>query len=260
MTAIGGSDDLREVLAQPLFNQVLKTNVGEGTLDYEVYLRTKDLLSLQTPYPELTHPDELMFQIVHQAQELWLKLITHELVEMVGSLDADELWEVSARLDRVTRIAALLADEMRVLDTLTPDAYQVIRRNLGNGSGQESPGFNTVQKAAEYVALAFERLLERRETTAGEVYGKDPELSRLCEQLLDFDERFQLWLVAHFMVVRRTIGIGRESIALDGVPTRILTGRMTKPLFRKLWQVRDELIARWDREGGFAPGSTRDPR
>lgn len=151
-------DDLREELAKPLFNPVLKTWVAEGSLDYEVYVRTGDLLSLQIPPHELTDPDELMFQMVRQAQEIWPKLLSHELTEIVGGLDEDALWEVAARLERSVRIARCLAGELRVLETLTPDTYQVIRRNLGNGSGQESPGYNAVTTAAAYVAAALDRL------------------------------------------------------------------------------------------------------
>src|SRR6266542_2271465 len=68
-------DEVRHALSRPLFNPVLKVWVGEGKLDYEVYLRTGDLLQLQTPRTELVAPDELMFQVVHQAQEIWLKLL-----------------------------------------------------------------------------------------------------------------------------------------------------------------------------------------
>jgi tryptophan 2,3-dioxygenase len=253
------AEDLRELLSKPLFNSVLKTWVGNGSLDYEIYLRTKDLLSLQTSAELLTDSDELMFQIVHQAQEVWLKLISHELTEVVGDLDRDQLWPVAARLDRVIRISACLADEIRILETLTPDTYQVIRRSLGNGSGQESPGFNSTQTAARYVAEALDRLLERRGLQVRDVYGpgSDADLKRICELLVDFDERYQLWLVAHFMLVRRTIGVGRDTKALDGVPARILIGRMTKPLFHSLWRVRDEMTVEWSREGGHRPGEER---
>ncbi len=253
------ADELRDMLSRPLFNPVLKTTVGDGSLDYEVYVRTKELLSLQTSAELLTDPDELMFQVVHQAQEVWLKLLSHELTEIVGDLDRDDLWEVAARLERVNRIAACLADEIRVLETLTPDTYQVIRRSLGNGSGQESPGFNTTQTAAHYVSEALDRLLIRRNIRIRDVYqlAGPADLKRLCELLLDFDERYQLWLIAHFMLVRRTIGVGRDVKALDGVSTRILIGRMTKPLFHALWRAREEITADWSREGGHQPGSDR---
>lgn len=252
------AESLRGLLSQPIFNPVLKSWVGDGSHDYEIYLRTKDLLSLQTSTDLLTDADELMFQIVHQAQELWLKLISHELTELVDDLDEDRLWPAAARLDRVIRISACLGDEIRILETLTPDTYQVIRRSLGNGSGQESPGFNAIQTAARYLGEALDRLLERRNLPPAEVYGSgDAELKRICELFVDFDERYQLWLVAHFMLVRRTIGVGRDVKALDGVPARILVGRMTKPLFRPLWRARDEMTAAWSREGGQQPGAER---
>jgi tryptophan 2,3-dioxygenase len=254
-------EDLREVLSKPLFNPILRTWVGEGKLDYEIYLRTTDLLSLQTSSNELVDPDELMFQIVHQAQEVWLKLLSHELTETVCDLDRNALWDVAARLDRAVRIAHCLAEELRVLETLTPDTYRVIRRSLGSGSGQESPGYNAVRTAAAYVATALDRLLTDRGVSVIEIYGPAtrsmPELRRICELLVDFDENYQMWLVTHFMLVRRTIGVDRTTKALDGVSTQVLIGRMTRPLFRELWKAREEMTANWDREGGHAPGAAR---
>ena len=47
---------------------------GEGESDYERYLRTDELLALQKTPEEQAHRDELLFQTVHQASELWLKL------------------------------------------------------------------------------------------------------------------------------------------------------------------------------------------
>lgn len=250
------ADDLRDELAKPLFNRVLKTWVGAGTLDYERYLRTDDLLTLQTTSEQLTHQDELMFQIVHQAQELSLKLLAHELAVLVAHLDNDELWRAAATLDRAIKITEALRTELRVLETLTPDIYQVIRRSLGNGSGQESPGYNATQTAARYVADALDRLLDRRNVQEIDVFSHD-DLKRVTELLLDFDEGYQLWLVAHFMLVRRTIGVGRDVKALDGVSTQILLGRMTKPLFHSLWRAREELTAAWSRDGGYEPGADR---
>jgi tryptophan 2,3-dioxygenase len=52
---------------------------GKGASDYERYLRTDELLALQKTAEERTHPDELLFQTVHQSSELWLKLATSEV-------------------------------------------------------------------------------------------------------------------------------------------------------------------------------------
>ncbi|WP_283137505.1 tryptophan 2,3-dioxygenase family protein [Rhizohabitans arisaemae] len=240
---------------------MLKTFVGEGKLDYELYLKTSELFTLQSPADELVCSDELMFQIVHQVQEMWLKLLTHELTELVGELEGDDLWSATARLERIIRISRCLAGEMRVLETLTPDTYQTIRRHLGKGSGQESPGFNRVQLAAGFVSEALDRLVDRRGTSVYDVYAvPDPEhldLKRTFECLMDVDEAYQTWLFTHFMLVRRTIGVGRGTAALDGVPTTVLTGRMTQPLFRPLWKVRERMTAGWDRGDGYAPGTER---
>ena len=54
---------------------------GEGASDYERYLRTDELLALQKRPNEQTHRDELLFQTVHQASELWLKLAWSEAEE-----------------------------------------------------------------------------------------------------------------------------------------------------------------------------------
>ena len=237
--------ELRDALAKPLFNQVLKKWVGAGDTDYEKYLRTGELLALQGEADELSHPDELMFQVVHQAQELWLKLLTQELTGVVEDMDRDALWQVVSRLDRVVRIMNCLHHEMGVLETMPPQAFLVVRHNLGEGSGQESPGFNAVQTAAEYVGDALGRLLDRREIELIDVYGGPADLTTICERLLDFDEGFQRWLIAHYLLVRRTIGVGRDTLSLDGMPARVLVGRMTKPLFRELWAVRDEMTANW---------------
>lgn len=254
------AERLRRQLKGPWLNPLLKKWVGLGELDYEKYVRTPELLALQSPPEERVADDELLFQVAHQTQELWLKLLSHESVEVVAELDGDALWEASARLERMLRVARCMASELGVLETLTPDTYQVIRRSLGNGSGQESPGYNAVRMAAEGLEGALERLLQRRGVTLAAVYSGPAvakDLERLCEQLVDYDEAFQQWLYAHFQLVRRTIGVDATVKALDGLPTRVLSGRMTKPLFPALWQVRVELTAGWRREGGYAPGAPR---
>ncbi|WP_244981757.1 tryptophan 2,3-dioxygenase family protein [Corallococcus exercitus] len=242
-----------------MFNVMLKKWVGKGELDYERYLHTDTLLALQSPEGELVSHDELMFQIVHQSQELYLKLASREMVEVVAEMDRDALWAVVARLARVQKILAGISSEMAILETMTPAEYQVIRRSLGNGSGQESPGYNTLRHAADGLESAMERMLARRGLTLFQVYsaGGPKDLQHVCEQLVTVDETFQGWLYAHYQLVRRTIGIDRTVKALDGLPSQVLQARMTLPLFRALWDVRVELTAGWKREGGYAPGESR---
>src|ERR1700682_4171032 len=52
---------------------------GRGDTDYERYVRVPELLELQKPVDELSHPEERLFQVTHQAAELWLHHIDHEI-------------------------------------------------------------------------------------------------------------------------------------------------------------------------------------
>src|SRR5581483_11027149 len=138
--------------------------------DYEKYIRTEELLALQKK--ELSCHDELQFQIVHQAAELWMKLVDHEIGFVVAELDADRLPRVMRTLDRVRRVQAVLELQLSLLDTMAPRDYMTIRNALGRGSGQESPGFKRMLQLAEEVWPAVERLLQRRKIGLREIYEK----------------------------------------------------------------------------------------
>jgi kynureninase len=251
---------LRRVLEDPIYNKTLRKEVGKGELDYEVYLRTRELLALQTPASELVVPDELLFQIMHQTQELWLKCAAHESANLIEHLDGESIFAALDALDRIAVITRVLADEIRVLFTLSPARFQIIRRSLGNGSGLESPGYNQMITAADATFEAFLRLIERRSVTLLDIYNRPdlhPELHRIGDRFVDWDGNWQAWLVEHFMLVRRTIGIDKSVRALDGFPTVALGARMTKPLFPELWNVRVEMTRAWKRDGGHLPGVPR---
>jgi tryptophan 2,3-dioxygenase len=261
--ANGGSpaEDLRRAMAEPVFNRILKGWVGRGEMQYEVYLKTDTLLNLQYPPGERVCPEELMFQIVHQAQELWLKLINEEGVLLVDDLDRDQLASAGTRAERMTRIQRCLGAEMDVLSTLGPREFQIIRRSLGTGSGQESPGYNRLTSLlGRAIEDAVGRLCERRRISLDDVYAEPsaaPDVQRVCEQLVDFDQAFQEWLVRHFLLVRRTIGVARTVHALDGFPTNALAARMVQPLIPSLWEVRVELTKNWQPDGGYPVGADR---
>ena len=140
--------------------------------DYELYLRVPELLSLQKLPSELACPDELLFQVVHQAAELWMKLIDHEMGQLGALLAADRLAESGKTLRRIHSVLALLAQSLETLYTLTPADYMRIREVLGRGSGQESPGFKRLLAVPAEVYPHFEALLARRQTKLIEIYRK----------------------------------------------------------------------------------------
>src|SRR3954467_5140378 len=96
---------LREKLGCPIHNKVLHKEVGRGELDYEVYVRTRELLALQTPADELVVPDELLFLGMHQTQELWLKCAVFEATNVVEHLEENLTFNALGALDRVVHIA-----------------------------------------------------------------------------------------------------------------------------------------------------------
>jgi tryptophan 2,3-dioxygenase len=217
--------------------------------DYEKYIRTDGLLALQKRADELSCHDEMQFQIVHQVAELWMKLIQHELGRAVMLIDEDQLAKASYTLRRTLRIQRLLIEQMDLLDTLAPKDYMTIRTVLGNGSGQESPGFKALLRLpGEIVWPAVERLLARKKIGVREVYEAHEQhtaLYHLFEGLTDFDQALQMWRHRHLLLVFRIIGAGTPS--LKGKPSELLERGMKQRFFPALWDVRDEVFAEWTR-------------
>ncbi len=216
---------------------------GEGDTDYERYMRTDDLLSLQKTDDEWVNPDEPMFQTIHQAFELWMKLVLWELERIKGLLDEDQLLETLPRFERCNRILRLNADALRVLDTMHPWDFHVIRANLGNGSGAESPGFNRILRHAPTLWKHIEALLERRDTTLLDAYtnpDKDLLLLRVLDGLTDVDQSFHAWRNEHLGLVKRQIG--RDVKSLKGFAVHQLEHDvMSQMLWPELWKVRNAI-------------------
>src|SRR5215471_9791648 len=134
--------------------------------DYEKYIRTEELLSLQKAPEALTCHDELQFQVVHQAHELYMKLVAHELRFACELLGKDDVPRALTHLDRVVKVQHVLMESIELLDTLAPTDYMTIRTGLGRGSGQESPGFKTMLRLpGETVWPAMAAFLEKRGVT-----------------------------------------------------------------------------------------------
>ena len=218
--------------------------------DYEKYIRTEELLSLQKPAEALTCHDELQFQVVHQAHELYMKLVAHELHYACDLLGKDDVPRALTHLDRTVKIQHVLMRSIELLDTMAPTDYMTIRTGLGRGSGQESPGFRTMLKLpGELVWPAVSAFLAKRGITLRQIYEaphSHHELFQLCERLVDYDQMLQLWRYRHLVLVYRIIGTGTPS--LKGKHSDLLVHGMKQRFFPKLWDVRDEVFADWTAE------------
>lgn len=217
--------------------------------DYEKYIRTDELLALQKEPVGLACHDEMQFQIVHQAAELWMKLVGHELEHVVEQLGKDQIFETVHTLKRVHAIQRLLLQQMDLLDTMAPRDYMTIRAVLGRGSGQESPGFRHLLKVpGDTLWPALLALLARKGVVLRTVYEHHqdhPGLYHLCEAFLDFDQLLQTWRQRHLTLVYRIIGAGTPS--LKGKPSELLERGMKQRFFPALWDVRDEVFEEWTR-------------
>jgi tryptophan 2,3-dioxygenase len=112
-------------------------------MTYGQYLALDDLLSAQHPISD--HHDEMLFIIIHQAKELWLKQIVHELRLALELVRCDKLLEVHKNLSRVSRVQAVMTQSWDVLATLTPADYLTFRGVLGTSSGFQSTQFRQVE-------------------------------------------------------------------------------------------------------------------
>lgn len=110
-----------------------------ASMTYGGYLTLDRILSAQ--HPISNHHDEMLFVIIHQTKELWLKQIIHELKLSLEMVRRDRLIEVHKSLSRVSRIQAVMTLSWDVLATMTPSDYTSFREVLGSSSGFQSAQF-----------------------------------------------------------------------------------------------------------------------
>ncbi len=114
---------------------------GHGATDYERYLRTDELLSLQKTPEQVVHRDEHLFQTVHQASELWLKLACIELEDATRLTESDRVTHAVRLIRRSNDAMSLVTDHLHMLEHMSPNDYASVRTALGHGAGFDSPGF-----------------------------------------------------------------------------------------------------------------------
>jgi tryptophan 2,3-dioxygenase len=145
-------------------------------LTYASYLHLDELLSLQQPRSTPPEHDEMVFIIVHQAYELWFKLLLHELDKIRADLSAGRLYETIATFKRARTVLKTMVEQMDILDTLTPMSFNSFRDRLETASGFQSTQFREL----EFV-LGYKREEVLRYHKPGTV-GYDRMITRLHER------------------------------------------------------------------------------
>ena len=230
---------------------------GAGDLDYELYLNTKALLACQKEFPAFCNRDELQFQIVHQVEELWMKLIAFTLLDIDDYLQQENTNRVLTLFRRVHTTLKLMTEQLTLLETMSPKEYQEIRLQLGHGSGQESPGFRVLLKMHGPIWESYKKhYIEQHGLTIEKVYNSGYTHSDayvVAEALAEFDELFQKFRYHHLQLIHRTIGLGAKS--LKGRSVEMLEDGLRVQFFRELWDIRNKMTDEWGAEYGVV----RDP-
>lgn len=220
---------------------------GAGQLDYEIYLNTERLLACQQEPEDLCNPDELQFIIVHQIEELWMKLMATTLMDIDDEIRAGRTLKALTLFRRVHICQEMMTAQLALLETMSPKDYQEIRLKLGNGSGQESPGFRVLLKMPKDLWQTYEDIyLEGGKRTLEQIYDSEyahDEAYMMAESFAEFDEQFQKFRNAHMQLIYRSIGVAANS--LKGRPVEILNEGLRQKFFPELWQVRAEMTDRW---------------
>ena len=110
--------------------------MASDEITYERYLDLGRLLGAQHTLSDA--PDELLFIVIHQTSELWLKLILAELDSARSAIAEDNLRPAFKMLSRVARAQEQMIQGWNVLATMTPSDYSAVRPHLGTSSGFQS--------------------------------------------------------------------------------------------------------------------------
>lgn len=112
-------------------------------ISYGQYLDLEPLLACQNPASE--QHDELLFIVIHQVSELWIKLCLHEAHGAAKHIANDNLSPAFKMLSRVSRIQEQMIKAWEVLVTMTPADYASFRDSLGQSSGFQSYQYREIE-------------------------------------------------------------------------------------------------------------------
>ena len=238
-------------------------------VEYGSYLALDALLSLQRPRSQPEHPDELLFIIVHQASELWFKVILHEFDALIHRLGQGDAPASLQAIKRINGLVGIVSNQLSALDTLPPQRFAQFRGYLGTSSGSQSAQFRAIEALSglrdahfmralaehgpvpDLVARALERptlqslfesLLAAHRVSIEQVYSDDSHttLLLLAEELLEYEQGFTRWRFLHVQLVERIIGPGTTGTG-GTLGAQYLQRTIGQRFFPHLWAVRAKL-------------------
>ncbi|MDT3397230.1 tryptophan 2,3-dioxygenase family protein [Streptomyces sp. B1866] len=264
-------------------------------LTYATYLRLPGLLDQQVRKGPPEAHDELLFIAVHQAYELWFKVLLHELSDARDWMLVGETRPPRERLRRCHEIERVLVGQLDVLDTMAPRDFLGFRDSLGSASGFQSAQYREVEYLSglhdeEWLARAgwlekddrarlerrlaeptvwdgFVSLLERAGFDAD---TRERRVAACAEIARDRERHGDLWELADGLLrhdqlwslwrTRHLLTVSRQIGSKPGTAgstgTGYLGGRVGARFFPELWEAPGEL----DRPGGGQDDGTSHAR
>ena len=239
-------------------------------VNYPDYLALDELLSLQRARSTPEHPDELLFIVVHQASELWFKVILADLAALIDAMEHSDPGRALWHVQRINVLMRIVSQQLSSLTTLPPQHFAAFRGYLGTSSGAQSIQFRAVEAASglrddafmqalrergeipDLVSLSLARptlqslfvaLVKHEGLTLDELYtGPGPILLFfLAESLLEYEQNFAEWRFKHVQLVERIIGpmTGGTGGTLGA---NYLKRSVDQRFFPLLWEVRGRLF------------------
>lgn len=244
--------------------------MSEEEINYPSYLALDELLQLQRPRSSPEHPDELLFIIVHQASELWFKLILHELEALHARLEENDTLGALGSVKRVNALVRIVTSQLNALETLPPQRFAQFRGYLGTSSGSQSVQFRAIEalsglRDAHFIQVLeehgaihpliqaaldrpslqeqFNQVLARHSVTLEQVYAEEHQrpLQMLAEGLLEYEQGFAMWRFLHVQLVERIIGPNTGGTG-GTLGTRYLQRTVSRRFFPDLWAVRAQFF------------------
>ncbi len=133
----------------------------KNNMTYGEYLNLDKILSGQNRLSD--HHDEMLFIVIHQVSELWMKLILHETTAAIDSIQKGDLQTSFKQLARVSKIQSQIIQGWDVLSTLTPAEYMEFRDSLGQASGFQSYQYRLIEFALGYKTSHILKIYEKDE-------------------------------------------------------------------------------------------------
>jgi tryptophan 2,3-dioxygenase len=202
------------------------TDYGEKPLlSYNKYLRVPDLIGLQECRSDPAHHDELLFITIHQAYELWFKVILQEIDAAIRLMNEDRPAAAERALRRIVEIEKVLLNQIHILETMSPIDFLGFRDQLNPASGFQSMQFREIEFAS---GLKDENILR-------EFREDDFAYQRLSARY----ERPTLGDAFYELLRRRGLDAPGDDETLDSESRRKLYGRRTRAVLELLTHFED---------------------